>query len=127
MDRAFLEGLGLTADAVEAVLAEHEKAARGWEDKYSQLQFGAVMESAIAASGGRSAKAITALLDVEALRSSEDQQQAVKQALQQLKQEHGYLFESPRPPAYAPGTGTGAFAPEAPQTLAGALKEKFRK
>ena len=127
MDRAFLEGLGLETQTVEAVLAEHEKDARGWEEKYSQLQFGGVLESAIAASGGRSAKAITALLDVESLRESEDQQNAVKQALQQLKQEHGYLFESPRPPAYAPGTGTGAFAPEAPQTLAGALREKFQR
>ena len=127
MDRAFLEGLGLNEQTVEAVLAEYGKSQQSWEEKYSQLQFGTVLESAVAAAGGRSAKAIAALLDVEALRISEDPPKAVKQAIAQLKQEHGYLFESPRPPAYAPGTGTAAFAPEAPQTLAGALKEKFQK
>ena len=127
MEKAFLEALGLHEDTVEAVLREHEKARLGWEEKYQELQFQAVLESAVAAARGRNAKAIGAMLDVQALRASDDPRKAVKEALKALRQEHGYLFESPRPPAYAAGTGTGNYAPEAPKSLAGALKEKFQR
>lgn len=127
MERAFLEQLGLEEAAVEAILAEHGKARQSWEDKYRQLQFQTVLESAVAAAGGRSGKAIAALLDVESLQASEDPQAAVKKALAQLRQEHGYLFEQARPPAYARGTGSSSFAPEGPQTLSAALKEKFQR
>ncbi len=127
MDRAFLEGLGLTAETAEAVFTEHQKAQQAWEEKYQALQFQAVLESAVAEARGRSSKAIGALLDMDALRTSEDPHKAIRQALQALRQEHGYLFESPRAPAYAPGTGTGNFTPDEPKTLAGALKEKFQR
>ena len=113
--------------------------AKDWEEKYNRvvdahrqemnaLVFGPNLENAILAAKGRNAKAITALLDVDTLKASEDQQTALAEALQQLQKECGYLFQTETPPPYA--RGTGAAAPEehrSPATLAGALLEKFER
>ena len=158
MKREFLQGLQvgdtpLTKEVIDAIMAENgkdieavkaryadaESVAGAWEEKYNQaladhrreladVVFGHNLEKAILAANGRNAKAITALLDVDALKSSEDQQTALEEALQKLKQECDYLFQTETPPPYA--RGTGAAAPEAhkgPATLAGALLEKFER
>ena len=118
---------------------EAQKMARDWEEKYNQAVdahrkemeetvFGHNLEKAIFAARGRNAKAITALLDVDTLKSCENQQTALEEALQNLKQECGYLFQTEVPPPYA--RGTGAAVPEthkSPATLAGALLEKFER
>ena len=130
---------GRDIEAVKARYAEQEGAAGAWEEKYNQaiaahrqelsnVVFSHNLEKAIFAARGRNAKAITALLDVDALKASEDQQTALAQAVQQLKQECAYLFQTETPPPYA--RGTGAAAPEehkSPATLAGALLEKFER
>lgn len=113
--------------------------AKQWEEKYNQtvdthrremsdLIFSHNLENAITAYKGRNAKAITALLDLEAIQSSENQQDALAQALEALKTECSYLFREETPPPYA--RGTGAAVPEdkkSPATLAGALLEKFER
>lgn len=94
----------------------------------SELIFSHNLENAILSAKGRNTKAITALLDVESLKSSENQQTALEEALQALKQECAYLFQTETPPPYA--RGTGAMAQETikgPATLAGALLEKFER
>lgn len=94
----------------------------------SELIFSHKLENAILAAKGRNAKAITALLDVETLKSSENQQVALEEALENLKQDCAYLFQTEAPPPYA--RGTGAMAQEtnkASATLAGALLEKFER
>lgn len=132
-------------EALKEQLAQAELAAKTaenaaiWEEKYNQavdahrqevnkLVFGHNLEKAILAAKGRNAKAITALLDVEHLMTSENQTAALEEALQVLKQDCGYLFQTETPPPYA--RGTGAAAPEetrGPATLAGALLEKFER
>ena len=69
----------------------------------------------------------THLIDVlQALRQAEDIQTAAAQAVENVKRECGYLFYTA--PGFAPGTGAVQLgAEEEPQTLAGALKEKFAK
>lgn len=144
MTREFLEELKLSGEVIDAVLAEHEKvlaesrqAVSAWEEKYQQaladhdaalakLRFDGVLDRAITAAGGRSYKAITALLDLEALQTSEDPAVAAEEALLALKKDSGWLFQTPMAPPYASGTGTGAFRFPDPQTLADALKEKFQ-
>lgn len=114
------------------------QAARQWEEKYNQaveshqqaldaLRFDHLLENAISVAKGRNAKAITALLDVESLKNSEDPGKAVSDAVAQLKKENAYLFEAEQtPPPYARGTGSQQGTQEsAPATLAEALKEKF--
>ena len=130
---------GRDIEAVKARYADAENVAGAWEEKYNQaladhrqqlqdVVFGHDLEKAILAAKGRNAKAITALLDVDALKASENQQTALEEALQTLKQECSYLFQAETPPPYA--RGTGAAAPQehkGPATLAGALLEKFER
>lgn len=93
------------------------KAAKDWEDKYNQAiadhkkamddrDFSDRLNEAIGKAKGRNAKAIQALLDVEQLKGSKDQATDINTALEALKKESGYLFETePTPPPYAGGTG----------------------
>lgn len=68
--------------------------------------FTAMLDAAIAGKHGRSAKAIKAMLDVDSLKASKNQEQDVSAALDQLAKDSGYLFDSETPPPYAGGTGT---------------------
>ena len=115
------------------------EAAMAWEEKYNQavsdhknqlaqMAFEKALGEGIVKARGRNAKAITALLDLEALKKSENQQDAIEAALESLKRDSGYLFECEVPPPYARGTG-GYNGPQEkhPTTLAGALREKFER
>ena len=127
-------------DALKEQLAQAETdISKSWEEKLNQqvdthrremsdLIFSHNLEKAILSAKGRNAKAITALLDIEALKASENQTADLEDALQNLKQDCSYLFQSETPPPYA--RGTGANQPEvnkSPATLAGALLEKFER
>ena len=116
-----------------------EEAAKAWEEKYNQaveahkqelarMTFEKVLGEGIAKAKGRNAKAITALLDLEALKESENQADAIEAALEDLKRDSRYLFEGDVPPPYARGTGAYHGPQEKhPTTLAGALREKFER
>ncbi len=109
------------------------KNALQWKQAYDQavmdhenVLFQNSLEATILSAGGRNAKAIMALLDVETLRQSENRQEAMEAALRELKVQEGYLFGSPTPPPYARGTGIQG-KETAPTDLAGALREKFER
>lgn len=120
MEREFLEGLlGDNAQAVEAILGQHEK-------ELADVVFAGTLSKVIADAGGRNEKAVAALLDMESIRASDNPKAAAEQAVQQLKKEQDYLFAAPAP-RYAPGTGTGNFTTPEPKSLADALKQKFGK
>ncbi len=117
-----------------------QKALRDWEEKYQQaekshekeliqLRFDQNLSAAILKAKGRNLRAISALLDVETLQQSENQPEAIEEALKALKLENEYLFEQEQlPPPYARGTGA-QMEPDGrwPATLAGALREKFER
>ena len=146
MKREFLQNLKvgdqpLSKDVIDAIMEENGKdtqSAKLWQEKYNQAvaqhqkelsdaRFTQVLEQEIFQAKGRNAKAITALLNVDTLKESENQQCAAKQAVQALKEEHGYLFdETETPPPYARGTGAqvGAIHKE-PASLADALKARY--
>lgn len=137
---------GRDIEAVKSRYADYEQLkeqlAQGesrWQKKYDQIVethrkeleetvFGHNLEQAILAANGRNSKAITALLDIDGIKASENQTQALEEALLNLKQECDYLFRTQTPPPYA--RGTGAQMPDThktPATLAGALLEKFER
>ncbi|MFR3790634.1 MAG: phage scaffolding protein [Blautia massiliensis (ex Durand et al. 2017)] len=105
--------------AAETQLAEATKTIADWQAKSEQAQkdadarvdevkFDARLDRAIAKRRGRSAKAIKAMLDVDALRASKDQDKDIDAALDALAQDSTYLFEPlETPPPYAAGTGSG--------------------
>ena len=104
----------------------HDQAVAGHAKELEGIKFQHTLEQAITGAKGRNAKAIAALLDVDALRESEDQAAAIKDALDNLKKDNGYLFDNGgTPPPYAPGTGGGGNPAAATNTLAGALREKM--
>ena len=77
-----------------------------WQEKLDGMAFDGRIKEAITAAKGRNAKAITALLDVGTLRTSKNQDEDIKAALEAVKKENGYLFDDDTPARYASGTGT---------------------
>ena len=120
-------------------LQTHRENALAWEEKYNravedhtrelaELSFQNRLDGAIFRAKGRSAKAICALLDMDALRQQEDQTKAIEDAVAALKKTSSYLFEGEAAPYYAHHTGAWQGVQEkSPTTLAGALKEKFER
>ncbi len=69
--------------------------------------FNALLDGAINAKHGRSIKAVKALLDMDTLKASKNQEADITAALDQLAKDSGYLFDDgSTPPPYAGGTGT---------------------
>ncbi len=148
MKREFLQNLkvgdqSLSKEVIDAIMEENGRDIENlkqWQEKYNQavsrhqqelaaVTFQNALSQAIAQAKGRNEKAITALLDVEALQVSEDQPKAIAEALESLKKDSGYLFdETQTPPLYARGTGVSNGAEEnSPVTLAGALRQKYER
>ena len=108
---------------LQAKDAAHQK-------EMADIAFNHTLEAAITGAKGRNAKAIMALLDLDALRGSKNQDEDIKAALEGLKKDSGYLFDTEgTPPPYSAGAGTGAGGtpPVATPTLASALRERFGK
>lgn len=98
-----------------------------WKEKLDGMAFDGRIKDAIAAAKGRDARAVAALLDVNALRSSKNQDADIKAAVDALKKDKAYLFEADPPAGYAAGTGTQQMNTKGATTLAGALHEKYDK
>ena len=150
MKREFLQSFkvgdqSLPKEIIDAIMEKNgqdiqqaKQGAQDWEEKYNQaiaaharqmseLRLQTSLESAVSRAGGRSVKAIAALLDMEAIARSEDVSGALDAALESLKKENGYLFEAQTPPPYARFTGTSGGVSTQPATLAGALRERMHK
>ena len=82
-----------------------------WQRKYNEQEekhrkeqedreFNELLSSAISESKGKNSKAISALLDLDALRNSKNQDKDIKAALEGIKKDNEYLFDSvSAPPA----------------------------
>lgn len=81
-----------------------------WQGKIDAMKFEAKVKDAITAAKGKNPKAITALLDLETLRNSKNQDADLKAALEALQkaEDSGFLFGDDKgAPPYAGDTGTG--------------------
>lgn len=117
-------------ESVKKAAEEWEKKAKQAEkeadEKIAELEFNGLLNQAVATAKGRNIKAISALLDMDALKASKNREADIKAALERLKKDSAYLFEHETPPPYAAGTGTApAGIPKEPTSLAGALKERY--
>lgn len=74
-----------------------EQAERERDAKISDMEFQNLLTATITGAKGRNAKAVMALLDVDALKASKNQESDIKAALDELKKENGFLFESVPP------------------------------
>lgn len=108
-------------DTLKGQLSDKDKE---WQAKLDNMAFDGRVKDAITAAKGRNAKAISALLDVEALRSSKNQEADIKAALETLKKDNSYLFETQTPPPYNNGTGKNPPVGE-PNDLRSAMQARY--
>ena len=125
--KASVDGEALRREAQQL----REKLAQAEQNHAKQLAdmaFQNSLSQAVNAAQGRNCKAISALLDIDAIRAAEDPEKALQAAIEYLKGTESYLFGTVTPPPYAAGTGKqNHYQDQAPDTLAGALREKFER
>ena len=102
-DKAIEGFKALDVDGIKAAAEEWkqkaEQAEREAAQKIDEMEFNAMLDGKIAQAKGRNAKAIRALLDMEALRDSKNREGDADKAIAAVLQENGYLFETGQPPA----------------------------
>lgn len=85
------------------------------QDKLADIEFNSVLDSSITSSKAKNAKAVKALLDLEALKTSKNQAEDIKTALENIKKDNDFLFDSEEPINNSvkhtgnPNTGGGEF------------------
>lgn len=94
---------------VEEYKTKYEQTTAEYEKKIADMQFSSTLEAAITSAGGRNTKAIMAMLDLDALKTSKDQTTDIKAALETCQKENDYLFGAKEPINNPTGpTGGGA-------------------
>lgn len=98
-------------DKIKTLTADLKKKDTEWQAKLDGITFDNAVKDAITKAGGRSAKAISALLDMDTLRASKNQAADIEKAISTLKESDAYLFGTDKPttpPPFSAGSGTGA-------------------
>lgn len=72
---------------------KHDETVAAHKKQQEEREFNTALEAAISSAKGKNQKAIMALLDVEKLRSSKNQDADIKAALDSLRTDSGYLFD----------------------------------
>lgn len=68
-----------------------------FEKQIADRNFNDLLAKTVTTAGGREAKAIIPFLDVEALKTSQNQETDIKSAIEAVKKDHDYLFTSNEP------------------------------
>lgn len=98
-----------------------------YQQKLADMEFEQVLDAAISSSGAKNAKAVRALLDVDALKASKNRDGDIKAALDKTKTDNDYLFKSNEPimnPTAPTNTGGGSTDPLAAMRAAMGLGDK---
>ncbi|CRZ34934.1 minor structural protein GP20 [Herbinix hemicellulosilytica] len=113
---------------VNNLKSEIEKLQNTLKEKEEQYQkeladrdFNALLERQINEFGGRNVKAVKALLDIETLKASKNQEADIKAALEACKEENDYLFGA-NEPINNPVAPTGGKTPSSEDAHLAALK-----
>lgn len=93
-----LEGMrGVDVGGLQNQIRELTERLQGKDGEIERIRsdyaFDTAMKEAIRTASGRSDKAIMALLDLDTLKASKNQEADIKAALDNLKKENGYLFQ----------------------------------
>lgn len=73
---------------------KHDNAVAAHQKEQEEREFNEMLSAAISESKGKNTKAITALLDLDALRKSKNQEKDIKEALEGVKKDNEYLFDA---------------------------------
>lgn len=74
-----------------------EQAEKDAAEKIAAIQFDNMLNTAITSAKGKNTKAIAALLDVDALKASKNQETDIKAALEAVKENNSYMFDDDTP------------------------------
>ena len=82
-----------------------------YQTKLTDMEFNSKLESLITSAGAKNAKAVKALLDLDNLKSSKNQDTDLQTALEACKKDNGYMFGA-NEPINNPVALTGGGAPK---------------
>lgn len=92
---------GVDVSALNGKISELTNSLAAKDAEYNRriadMEFDAALDSAISASGAKNAKAVRALLDLDALKASKNRDGDIKAALESVKGENDYMFKSDEP------------------------------
>ena len=89
------EGLKKQISDLNTELANKDK---DYQQKLADRDFNDILKDSITSAKGKNATAITALLDIEALKASKNQKEDIATAIKNLKESDGYLFDTQTTP-----------------------------
>lgn len=97
-----------------------------YQNKLADMEFNSVLDSALSAGKARNAKAVKALLDLDTLKASKNQAEDIRKAIETLKSENDWLFDSEKPtePFHPVGSGDVDGAGKEKMSLSDAMKYK---
>ena len=91
---------GFEGKDFDAITRDRDKWKKDYEDtvaahkkEQEDREFNSVLEAAITDAKGKNAKAIMALMDLDKLRGSKNEEKDIKAALDAMRNESGYLFD----------------------------------
>ncbi|MDE5946333.1 MAG: phage scaffolding protein [Oscillospiraceae bacterium] len=79
---------------IATLTADLAKKDSEYQSKIADMEFNSTLDTAISNSKAKNSKAVRALLDLETLKSSKNQSEDIKTALEKVKSENDYLFET---------------------------------
>lgn len=119
---------GVDVSALNGKITELTNSLAAKETEYNQriadMDFYAVLDTAIIDSGAKNVKAVRALLDLDALKASKNRDGDIKAALDTVKGENDYMFKSDEPINNPTGTVNTTPAPGKKMSLIEAMKYK---
>ena len=105
-----------------------EKAEKDAELKIGAMQFDLALSTALAAAKARNPKAVAALLDRETLKLKDGGIAGLKEQLEAIRKDNGFLFEAEQKPAERSGGAgfSGRQAPDAGDDPSAVMNSLFR-
>lgn len=82
-----------------------------FQAKIADMEFNALLDGQISAAKAKNVKAVKALLDVDALKKSQNRDADIKSAIESVKTDNGYMFEDGKQPPTVTVPGQPASTP----------------
>lgn len=82
---------------VATLTSDLEQKDKDYQEKIADMEFNTLLDNAISSSGAKNSKAVKALVDIEALKTSKNQSEDIKKAIETVKSENDYMFGSSEP------------------------------
>lgn len=109
-------------EQIDKLTNDLDQAKKDADARVADLTFQQTLKDAIVAAKGRSTKAIMAELDLDTLRSSKNQNEDIKAAIEACQKEHDFLFESSEPIKNPVGGTDGDPAPSGDEATTAAMR-----